>query len=140
MHVWFKSYRVLINTSWLFILFLWMSDYSHYQSLLPYILWELAGGGLMAVALDDSDMWPVTLDETCDTWHLTHDTLHMTPDTWHLSYKVNFFNLSKTQQKCKIPLFQIYFRIFFFFQIFFFKSEICNPNPRPTTLPSYLTY
>ena len=39
-------------------------------------------------------------------------------------------------QKCRIPLFQIYFRIFFFFQIFF---KIWNlPSQSPTNHPTIL--
>ena len=45
------------------------------------VVWELAAGGSVVVAVGVSNMWQMTRD----IWHITHDTWHLTPDTWHLS-------------------------------------------------------
>ena len=46
---------------------------------LLYIVGELAGEGSMAVAVDVSDLWQVSVDTQyvtcdCDTWHMTPNT------------------------------------------------------------------
>ena len=56
-------------------------------SILECIVWELAGGGSMAVAVGISEMW----QGMWDTWHLTTATCHLTPDYWHLSYYLWYY-------------------------------------------------
>ena len=53
-----------------------------------YIVWELAGGGSVAVVVDVSDMWPVSGDRwhaTRDRWQMTVDIWQLTCDRWHMT-------------------------------------------------------
>ena len=98
------------------------------KTILLYIVWELAGGGSVAVSVGVNYMWQVKCNTRymthdtgyfkSDTWPMKHDTGHLTPYTWNLILKrVNCIGATILTRQVTRCLPYVFF-FFFFFSLF----------------------